>query len=61
MAGRIGLRAVDLGNFIQAGSATGLAVITEVTPIDVQFTIPQDSVPQPAGPGRPRPPAGDRL
>jgi multidrug efflux system membrane fusion protein len=45
IAGRIGLRAVDLGNFIQAGSATGLAVVTEITPIDVQFTIPQDSVP----------------
>nr|MEA2798691.1 rane fusion protein multidrug efflux system [Phenylobacterium sp.] len=45
VAGRIGLRAVDLGNFIQAGSTTGLATITEVTPIDVQFTIPQDSVP----------------
>jgi membrane fusion protein, multidrug efflux system len=45
VAGRIGLRAVDLGNFIQAGSPTGLATITEVTPIDVQFTIPQDSVP----------------
>ncbi len=45
VAGRIGLRAVDLGNFIQAGSATGLATVTEVTPIDVQFTIPQDSVP----------------
>jgi len=46
VAGRIGLRAVDLGNFIQAGSATGLAVITEITPIDVEFTIPQDSVPE---------------
>jgi multidrug efflux system membrane fusion protein len=45
VAGRIGLRAIDLGNFIQAGSSTGLAVITEITPIDVQFTIPQDSVP----------------
>ena len=45
VAGRIGLRAVDLGNFIQAGSTTGLATITEVTPIDVEFTIPQDSVP----------------
>ena len=45
VGGRIGLRAVDLGNFIQAGSTTGLAVVTEVTPIDVQFTIPQDSVP----------------
>ena len=46
VAGRVGLRAIDLGNYIQAGSATGIAVVTEVTPIDVQFTIPQDSVPQ---------------
>jgi multidrug efflux system membrane fusion protein len=46
VAGRIGLRNVDLGNFIQAGSSTGLAVVTEITPIDVEFTIPQDSVPQ---------------
>ncbi|HEY2752275.1 efflux RND transporter periplasmic adaptor subunit [Phenylobacterium sp.] len=46
VSGRIGLRAVDLGNYIQAGSTTGLAVVTEVTPIDVEFTIPQDHVPQ---------------
>ena len=46
VGGRIGLRAVDLGNYIGAGSSTGLATITEVTPIDVEFTIPQDSVPQ---------------
>jgi multidrug efflux system membrane fusion protein len=45
VGGRIGLRAVDLGNFIQAGSATGLAVVTEVTPIDVEFTVAQDAVP----------------
>jgi len=45
VAGRIGLRAVDLGNYIQAGSPTGLAVVTEVSPIDIQFTIPQDAVP----------------
>jgi len=44
--GRIGLRAIDLGNYIQAGSATGIAVVTEVTPIDVEFTVPQDAVPQ---------------
>jgi membrane fusion protein, multidrug efflux system len=40
VGGRIGLRNVDLGNFIQAGSSTGLAVVTEITPIDVEFTIP---------------------
>jgi membrane fusion protein, multidrug efflux system len=45
VGGRIGLRAADLGNFIQAGSTTGLAVVTEVTPIDVEFTVAQDSVP----------------
>jgi len=46
VSGRIGLRQIDLGNYIGAGGATGIAVITEVTPIDVSFTIPQDSVPQ---------------
>ncbi|HEY0435895.1 MAG TPA: efflux RND transporter periplasmic adaptor subunit, partial [Phenylobacterium sp.] len=46
VSGRIGLRAIDLGNYINAGSATGLATITEVTPIDVSFTVPQDAVPQ---------------
>ncbi|HZZ30407.1 MAG TPA: efflux RND transporter periplasmic adaptor subunit, partial [Phenylobacterium sp.] len=45
VAGRIGLRAVDLGNFMQAGSTTGLAVVTEVSPIDVVFTVAQDAVP----------------
>ncbi|WP_293371513.1 efflux RND transporter periplasmic adaptor subunit [Phenylobacterium sp.] len=45
VGGRIGLRAVDLGNFIQAGSTTGFAVVTEVTPIDVEFTVAQDAVP----------------
>ncbi|MFL5298096.1 MAG: efflux RND transporter periplasmic adaptor subunit [Phenylobacterium sp.] len=45
VSGRIGLRAIDLGNYIGAGNSTGIAVITQVTPIDVQFTIPQDSVP----------------
>jgi multidrug efflux system membrane fusion protein len=46
VSGRIGLRQIDLGNFIGAGGAAGIAVITEVTPIDVSFTVPQDSVPQ---------------
>jgi multidrug efflux system membrane fusion protein len=45
VAGRIGLRAIDLGNYIQAGSATGIGTITEIMPIDVQFTLPQDQVP----------------
>lgn len=44
VAGRVGLRVVDVGNYIASGSATGLVVITEVTPIDVEFTLPQDDV-----------------
>jgi multidrug efflux system membrane fusion protein len=46
VAGRVGLRVVDVGNFISAGSTTGIAVITEVSPIDVEFTVPQDDVPR---------------
>ena len=42
--GRIGLRAVDPGNYVTSGDATGLATITQVAPIDVQFSVPQDRV-----------------
>ena len=43
-SGRIGLRAVDPGNYVTSGDATGLATITQVAPIDVQFSVPQDRV-----------------
>lgn len=43
--GRVGLRAVDVGNLISAGDANGLVVLTSVAPIDVEFTVPQDEVP----------------
>ncbi|HET6971909.1 MAG TPA: efflux RND transporter periplasmic adaptor subunit, partial [Phenylobacterium sp.] len=46
VSGRVGLRVVDVGNFISAGSSTGIVVITEVSPIDVAFTVPQDDVPR---------------
>lgn len=46
VSGRVGLRVVDVGNYIAAGSATGIAVVTQVTPIDVAFTLPQDDVPR---------------
>ena len=39
--GRIGLKQINAGNYIAPGSATGVAVITRVDPIDVQFAIPQ--------------------
>ncbi|MDB5448873.1 MAG: efflux transporter periplasmic adaptor subunit, partial [Phenylobacterium sp.] len=44
--GRVGLRVIDVGNYIGAGSATGIVVITQINPIDVEFTIPQDEVPR---------------
>jgi multidrug efflux system membrane fusion protein len=42
--GRIGLRLVDPGNYIQPSTATGLAVITQVQPIAITFTIPEDNL-----------------
>jgi multidrug efflux system membrane fusion protein len=45
VTGRVGLRVVDLGNYIAAGDSTGLVVITTLAPIDVEFTIPQDQLP----------------
>ncbi len=45
ITGRIGLRAVDAGNIVKAGDTNGLATITQVTPISVIFTIPEDSLP----------------
>jgi membrane fusion protein, multidrug efflux system len=43
--GQIGLRLVDLGNYIQVGSTTGLVVITQMQPISVLFSVPEDNVP----------------
>ncbi len=46
ISGRVGLRPVDAGNFVATGSTKGVAVITQLTPIDVEFAIPQDRVPE---------------
>jgi multidrug efflux system membrane fusion protein len=46
VAGRVGLRVIDAGNYISAGDSNGVAVITQIAPIDVQFSVPQDAVPQ---------------
>ncbi len=43
--GRVGLRLVDEGNQVHAADANGLLVITQIQPITVVFTIPEDSVP----------------
>ena len=45
ISGRIGLRLVDQGNIIHATDVNGLAVITQLQPITVIFTIPEDSLP----------------
>lgn len=44
VTGRVGLRAVDIGNVVSPSDANGIALITQVTPIDVVFAIPQDQV-----------------
>jgi multidrug efflux system membrane fusion protein len=46
LSGRIGLRLVDVGNMIHATDQNGLVVITQVEPIAVLFTIPEDSLSQ---------------
>lgn len=43
--GRIGLRLVDPGNIVHASDANGLLVITQMEPIAVVFTLPEDSLP----------------
>ena len=45
ISGRVGLRQVDPGNYIAAGDAASIATITQLKPIDVLFTIPEDSLP----------------
>ncbi|HTO70167.1 MAG TPA: MdtA/MuxA family multidrug efflux RND transporter periplasmic adaptor subunit [Myxococcota bacterium] len=45
LAGRLGLRLVDAGNVIHATDPNGLVVITQVQPIAVLFTVPEDQVP----------------
>lgn len=45
VTGRVGLRVVDVGNYIAAGSTTGLAVVTTLQPIDIEFAIPQQQAP----------------
>ncbi len=44
--GRVGLRLVDPGNLVTANSTTTLLVVTQIQPITVIFTLPEDSLPQ---------------
>jgi multidrug efflux system membrane fusion protein len=44
--GRTGLRLVDAGNLVHATDVTGLVMITQIRPIAVIFTLPQDNLPE---------------
>ena len=46
ISGRVGLRLVDPGNIVHATDTNGLVIITQVQPISVIFTLPQDQLPQ---------------
>ncbi|MBM3555325.1 MAG: efflux RND transporter periplasmic adaptor subunit, partial [Alphaproteobacteria bacterium] len=45
ISGRVGLRLVDEGNYVQVNDNAGLAIITQTKPISVIFTLPQDHLP----------------
>lgn len=44
ITGRVGLRLVDPGNYLQTTSSTGIAVLAQVQPISVVFVIPEDQI-----------------
>jgi len=45
ISGRLGLRLVDPGNIVRAGDTNGMVVITQLEPISVLYTVPQDLLP----------------
>jgi multidrug efflux system membrane fusion protein len=49
VAGRVGLHLVDVGNIVSAGQTTGIVVVTELSPISVIFTVPEDNIGQVMG------------
>ena len=49
VAGRVGLRQVDVGNIVAAGQTNGMVVVTELSPISVIFTVPEDNIGQVIG------------
>jgi multidrug efflux system membrane fusion protein len=46
ISGRVGLRLIDPGNIVHATDANGLVLITQLQPIAVLFSLPQDQLPQ---------------
>ncbi len=49
VSGRVGLRQVDPGNYVQTSDANGIVVLTELDPISVIFTLPEDNIPMVMG------------
>jgi multidrug efflux system membrane fusion protein len=45
VTGRVGLRQVDAGNYVQTSDANGLVTLTQLQPITVLFTLPEDDLP----------------
>ena len=45
IGGRVGLRQVDAGNYVQTSDANGIVALTQIDPISVVFTLPEDRVP----------------
>lgn len=44
ITGRAGLHLIDIGNIVSAGQSTGIVVVTQLQPMSVLFTIPEDEV-----------------
>ncbi|KAB0326013.1 efflux RND transporter periplasmic adaptor subunit [Janthinobacterium sp. PLB04] len=44
ISGRAGLKVVDIGNLVSTGDTGGVVVVTQLSPIDVEFSVPQDKV-----------------
>ncbi len=44
VAGRVGIRQVDVGNFVSAGQSTGIVVVTQLQPMSVIFTVAEDNI-----------------
>src|SRR5207248_10513578 len=45
ISGRIGIRLVDVGNMVHAADTNPMLVITQLQPVSVLFTLPEDSLP----------------
>jgi multidrug efflux system membrane fusion protein len=46
ISGRVGLRQVDIGNYVTANDTAGIVVITQQQPINVTFSLPEDNLPK---------------